>query len=159
MKQCQKFQRKLVMDIIDFKMWKMTSLVLLELWRKCTAELETFMQIFPKASSILYLGVWGLIMSRIKDILKRTVTVSCVCNSINIHYISRSQDLDTNSNDSDANYIVALVGCFTSSRSRMDYFSLWPLIIAYSLMEILFCGINVELSPFKKPVVLILLSY
>lgn len=105
------------------------------------------MQIFLKTSSILYLGVWGLIMSRIKDISKRTVPVLCVCNSIYINYISRSQNLDTSSIDSDANYIVAFVGCFTSSRSRMDYFSL---IMAYSLMEILFCGINVGLPQFKK---------
>lgn len=128
-------------------MWKMRSLVLCNLWRKCTTELETFMQIFLKTSSILYLGVWGLIMSRIKDISKRTVPVLCVCNSIYINYISRSQNLDTSSIDSDANYIVAFVGCFTSSRSRMDYFSL---IMAYSLMEILFCGINVGLPQFKK---------
>lgn len=93
------------------------------------------MQMFLKACSILYLGVWGLIMSRIKDILKRAIPVLCVCNSIYINYISRSQNLVTSSNDRDANYIVALVVRFTSNRGRMDYLSLWPLIRVYSLLE------------------------
>lgn len=108
------------------------------------------MQMFLKACSILYLGVWGLIMSRIKDILKRAIPVLCVCNSIYINYISRSQNLVTSSNDHDANYIVALVVRFTSNRGRMDYLSLWPLIRVYSLLETLFYGINVELSQLKE---------
>lgn len=94
---------------------------------------------FLKTYSILYLGVWGLIMSRIKDILKRANPVLCVCNSIYINYISRSQNLLTSNNDSDANYIVALVDHFTANRSRMDYSSLWHLIRVYRLLENLFC--------------------
>lgn len=128
----------------------MKSLVLWKLWRKCATELKTFMQMFLKACSILYLCVRGLIMSRIKDILKRAIPVLCVCNSIYINYISWSQNLDTSSNDSDANYIGTLVGRFTSRRGGMDYLSLWPLIRVYSLLETLFCGINVELSQSKK---------
>jgi len=107
------------------------------------------MQMFLKACFILYLGVWGLITSTIKDILKRAIPVLCVCNSIYINYISRSQNLVTSSNDS-ADYIVALVGCFTASRGRMDCPSLWLLIRVYSLLETLFRGINLELYQLKN---------
>lgn len=82
--------------------------------------------------------------------MKRAIPVLCVCDSIYINYISRSQNLVTSSNDRDANYIVALVVRFTSNRGRMDYLSLWPLIRVYSLLETLFYGINVELSQFKE---------
>lgn len=102
----------------------MRSLIFWKLWGKCTTELQTFMQMFLKTCSILYLGVWGLIMSRIKDILKRANPVLCVCNSIYINYISRSQNLLTSNNDTDANYIVALVDHFTANRGRKDYPSL-----------------------------------
>lgn len=153
MKQSPKFQHNLVINIIDFKMWNMRSLVLWKLQRKCATVLMIFMQMFLKACSILYLGVWGLIMSRIKDILKRAIPVSCecnsVCNSIYINYISRSQNLVTSNNDSDANYIVDLVWRFTSSRGRMDYFSPWHLFKVYRLLETLFHGINAELSQLK----------
>lgn len=108
------------------------------------------MQMFLKVCSILHLGVWGLIMSRIKDILKKAVLVLCICNSIYINYISRSQNLVMSSNDSDANYIVALVGRFTCSRGTMDYLSLCPLIKVYNLVEALFCGVNVNLCELRK---------
>lgn len=110
---------------------------------------------FLETCSILYLGVWGLIMSRIKDILKRANPVLCVCNSIYINYISRSQNLLTSNNDSDANYIVALVDHFTANRGRMDYPSLWHLITVYSLPENLCCGKKYRTFSIKKPYLLL----
>lgn len=53
------------------------------------------------------------------------------------------------SNDSDANYVVAFVGCFTSSRGTVDYLSL-PLIRVCSLVETLFCGVDVNLCELRK---------
>lgn len=122
---------------INFKTWKMRSLVLWKLWT--TTELETLLQIFLKFCSILCLGVCGLIMSRIKDILKKAIPVLCVCNTVYINYVSRSQNLVMSSTDSGANHIAALVRCFTSSRGRMDHLSLWPLTRVWRLLDTLFC--------------------
>lgn len=94
--------------------------------------------------------MWGLITSRIKDILKRAIPVLCVCSSIYINYISKSQNLVISSNDSDANYVVALVGCFTSSRGTVDYLTLLPLIRVRSVVGTLFCGVDVNLCELRK---------
>lgn len=54
------------------------------------------------------------------------------------------------SNDSDANYVVALVGCFTSSRGTVDYLTLLPLIRVRSVVGTLFYGVDVNLCELRK---------